>query len=88
MQNRGSTQRPSKGQAPNPLCTLGPEDQRPQLTTPATPKGPLSRRSRFPELCKGEASVCVCESVNYECIAHVRVHVSALCVRVFGCVGG
>lgn len=27
--------------------------------------------------------MCVCESVNYECIAHVCVHVSALCVRVF-----
>ena len=25
----------------------------------------------------------MCVSVNYECIAHVRVHVSALCVRVF-----
>ncbi|CAI9159978.1 unnamed protein product [Rangifer tarandus platyrhynchus] len=82
LQTWGSAQRLPQGLAPNPLCTLGPEDQRPLLTTPATPKGPLLR-SLFPEVFKGEASVCVCVcvNVNYECIAHVHVQVS-------GCVSG
>ena len=54
LQNWGSAQRLPQGLAPNPLCTLGPEDQRPLLTAPATPRVPSQ------EVFFQRVQVCVC----------------------------
>ena len=54
----------------------------PSADRPCHPKGPP--QEVFFQRC---ASLCVCVSVNYECIAHVRVrvsgYVSGWCVSVY-----